>query len=138
MINPLLFITFVRRVTSYLLRHHTETPAKITIRGSMNWLLISTHRNCAFVIVIRRSSGSFGRMEMRSSSEESQFIVFSAKSRLPLKPKNELAAHAELPITTKRPWEFSFPLLYVPAAAIVIGPFLFFGSSGSILRSEER
>src|SRR5437764_2928374 len=72
-------------------------------------------------------------MEIKSSSEESQLIVFSARSRFPLKPRNRFAAHPELPTTTKRPCEFSFPVLYVPAAARVIGPFLFFGSLGSTL-----
>src|SRR5437879_7273228 len=83
-------------------------------------------------MVIRRSSCSFGRMEIRSSSDESQFMAFKARSRLPLKRRNELAAHPELPMTTKRPCEFCFPVLYVPAAPMVIGPFLFFGSLGSI------
>src|SRR6202035_1027662 len=63
---------------------------------------------------------------------ESQFMVFNAKSLLPLKFRNEFAAHAELPITTNRPWAFSLPVLYEAAAAIVSGPFLFFGSLGSI------
>src|SRR5579862_7594658 len=88
--------------------------------------------NCARVIVTLRSSGGFGRIEIKSSSEESQFIVFNAKSGLPLKLRNEFAAHAELPITTNRPCEFSFPVLYEPAAAIVSGPLRFFGSLGSI------
>ena len=65
----------------------------------------------ARVIVTRRSSGAFGRIEIKSSSEESQFTVFNARSRLPLKFKNEFAAHAELPMTTNRPCEFSFPVL---------------------------
>ena len=43
-----------------------------------------TQRTCARFIVSLRSSASFGRMEMRSSSEESQLIVFSAKSGLPI------------------------------------------------------
>src|SRR5256885_8017517 len=116
----------------YRRRHHTDAPAKITTSGSMNWLLIRTHWNWALVIVIRRSSGSFGRIEIKSSSDESQFTVFNAKSRFPLKPKNPLAAHSELPITTKRPCEFSLPGLYVPAAPIGIGPFLFFGPFGSM------
>ena len=67
---------------------------------------------------------------MRSSSEESQLIAFSARSRFPLKRRNVLAAHNELPTTTKRPWEFSLPVLNVPAAPSVNGPFLFFGSLG--------
>src|ERR1700728_1290494 len=67
-------------------------------------------------------------MEIRSSSDASQLIAFKARSSLPLKLMKLLAAHDELPTTTKRPCEFSFPVLYVPAAAIVSGPFLFFGS----------
>ena len=74
---------------------------------------------------------------MRSSSEDSQLMVFSARSRFPLNGRNELAAHNELPTTTNRPCEFSLPVLYVPAAAIVNGPFLFFGSLGSILSESN-
>ena len=62
-------------------------------------------------MVILRSSCGFGRMEIRSSSEESQFIAFNARSLLPLKPRNELAAQEELPTTTKRPSEFSLPVV---------------------------
>src|ERR1700722_4369243 len=109
-----------------------DTPAKITTNGITNWLVMRTTFICARVIVTRRSSGAFGRMEIKSSSEESQFIVFNAKSRLPLKFRNEFAAHVALPITTNRPCEFSFPVLYEPAAAMVSGPFLFFGSLGSM------
>ena len=47
---------------------------------------------------------------------------------MPLKLIKLLAAQEELPTTTKRPCEFPFPLLYVPAAAMVSGPFLFLGS----------
>ena len=72
-------------------------------------------RICAFVNVNRRSSGSFGRIEIRSSSEESQFNIFSAKSRLPLNRSILLATQPELPTTTNRPW---LPVT-VPAAAIV-------------------
>ena len=36
-------------------------------------------------MVMRRSSCCFGRMEIKSSSDESQLIVFSARSLLPLK-----------------------------------------------------
>src|SRR5258708_5084816 len=103
---------FLRRISrSYLLLHQTETPAKTTISGSKNWLVSLTQFICALVSVMRRSSGSLGRMEIKSSSEESQFMALSARSRLPLKLMKELAAQAELPITTKRPCEFSFPVL---------------------------
>src|SRR5437879_7774040 len=79
-------------------------------------------------MVILRSSWGLGRIEIKSSSDESQFTAFSARSSLPLNPRKRFAAQPELPITTKRPSEFSFPVLYVPAAAIVSGPFLFLGS----------
>src|SRR5690348_12564776 len=98
--------------------------------GSRNWLVVRTKRSCELVIVIRRSSSCLGRIEIRSSSEASQLIVLSAKSLLPLKPRNPFSAQRALPTTTKRPCEFSLPVLYVPTAAIVRGPFLFLGSSG--------
>ena len=79
---------------------------------------------CAFVIVMRRSSGSLGRMEIKSSSDASQSMAFNARSRFPLKLMKEFSAHEELPTTTNRPSEFSLPVLYVPAAAMVSGPFL--------------
>ena len=97
--------------TPYLLRHQTENPAITTASGNKNWLVMRTQFICAFVIVIRRSSGSFGRIEIKSSSEESQFIAFIARSLLPLNVRNELATQEELPTTTKRPSEFSFPVL---------------------------
>src|SRR6185369_12785869 len=77
---------------------------------------------------MRRSSPSFGRMEIKSSPEESQLMVLSARSLLPLKLMNPLSTQDELPMTTKRPSEFGFPVLYVPAAARGSGPFLFLGS----------
>src|ERR1035438_2618629 len=77
--------------------HQTDTPAKITIRGRTNWLAMRTQLSCAWVMVMRRSSCSLGRIEIRSSSEESQFMVFNARSRLPLKLRKEFAAQAELP-----------------------------------------
>src|SRR3990172_6657039 len=69
-------------------------------------------------------------MEMRSSSEESQFIAFIARSLLPLKSMNELEAHVELPTTTNRPSLSGVPVLKVPAAPRGSGPFLFLGSCG--------
>src|SRR6267378_1421263 len=99
------------RLPAYLLRHQTDTPANNSAPGNRNWLLSRTQLNCARVMVTLRFSCSFGRMEIRSSSEESQFSAFSARSPLPLKVMNELAGHAELPTTTKRPSEFSLPVL---------------------------
>src|SRR5262245_1560606 len=104
----------------------------MTNKGSRNWLVIFTQFIWALVSVMRRSSRSFGRMEIKSSSEASQFTAFKARSRLPLKPMKEFAAQLELPTTTKRPCEFSFPVLWVPAAAIAKGPLVLLGSVGSI------
>src|ERR1700693_5230793 len=89
----------------YRLRHHTETPAKTTTRGSKNWLVIRTQFIWARVIVTRRSSSCLGRIEIKSSSDASQSIVFNARSLLPLNLMNEFAAHDEPPTTTKRPFE---------------------------------
>src|SRR5579859_4418008 len=79
-------------------------------------------------MVMRRSSCCLRRMEIRSSSEASQLTAFKARSALPLNLMNPLVAHDEHPMTTNRPCELSFPVLYVPAAAMVSGPFLFLGS----------
>src|ERR1700687_1333762 len=117
----------------YLLRHHTERPASKSAPGKRNWLLRRTQLNCAPVMLTLRSSGGFGRMEIKSSSEESQFIAFNARSLLPLNERKEFATQEELPTTTKRPCEFSFPVVYVPAAAMVSGPRLLFGSLGFML-----
>ena len=95
----------------YLLRHHTERPASKSAPGKRNWLLRRTQLNCAPVMLTLRSSGGFGRMEIKSSSEESQFIAFIARSLLPLNERKEFATQEELPTTTKRPSEFSLPVL---------------------------
>src|SRR5579871_336113 len=116
------------RSRCYLLFHQTPIPRISTIPGSNKRLVALTMLICPFVIVMRRSSSGFGRIEIKSSSEESQLIVFSARSSLPLKLTKRLDTHDELPTTTNRPWEFSFPVLYVPAAASVNGPCLFLGS----------
>src|SRR5438094_10526307 len=96
---------------TYLLRHHADTPATTTISGSRNWLVVRTQLSCARVMVTRRSSCSFGRIEIKSSSDDSQSIVFSARSLLPLKRIKEFAAQEELPMTTNRPCESGLPLL---------------------------
>src|SRR5579864_1086594 len=96
---------------TYLLFHHTPTPATTTTSGRINWLVARTKLSCPRVMVIRRSSCCFGRIEIRSSSEESQFTALSARSSLPLKSRKRFAAQPELPITTNRPCEFSFPVL---------------------------
>src|SRR5579863_6349555 len=115
-------------VETYLLFHQTNTPANTIISGNRNWLTLRTQASCPRVMVMRRSSCSFGRIEIKSSSEPSQSIVFKARSLLPLKLMKEFSAQDALPITTNRPCESCLPLLKVPAAAIVSGPFRFFGS----------
>ena len=57
---------------------------------------------CAAVIVTRRSSGSFGRMEIRFSCCDSQPIVFMNRSRLPGMPSAAFEAKSESPNTTTR------------------------------------
>src|SRR5207245_6775639 len=78
-------VTGVQTCALPILCHQTQTPAKITAKGKTNWLVVRTQFIWARVMVIRRSSFSFGRMEIRSSSDESQFMAFKARSRLPLK-----------------------------------------------------
>src|SRR5215472_14698014 len=60
----------------YLRFHQTPTPTITTAKGRRNWLTARTQLSCRVVMVIRRSSGAFGRMEIRSSSDESQLMVF--------------------------------------------------------------
>src|SRR4030081_2516791 len=75
-------------------------------------------------MVKRRSSGSLGRIEIRSSSADSQFIIFKNKSRLPASRKYVFATQLDEPTTTNRPPPPSLPELYVPAAPSTNGPFL--------------
>src|SRR5438309_10631850 len=77
----------------YLLRHHTDTPATTTTSARWNWLLARTQLGCARDMVMRRSCCDFGRIEIKSSSEERRFIGFRASSLLPLKLMTEVAAH---------------------------------------------
>ena len=74
--------------------------------------------------------GAFGRIEIRSSSDDSQFTAFTARSRLAWNPSIALSTKPEEPITTKRPASFGLPVLYVPAAPSMNGPFLLLGSFG--------
>src|SRR4051794_33675659 len=62
--------------------HQTETPEAITIMGRQTTLIQKMVAVPRPVMRRRRSSGSLGRMEIRSSSEVSQFIMLSARSRL--------------------------------------------------------
>ncbi len=57
---------------------------------------------CVAVSVRRRSSASFGRIEIRFSCCDSQPTVFMNRSRLPWMPSAPLAAKSESPITTTR------------------------------------
>src|SRR5260370_34033919 len=76
----------------------------------------------------RRSCGSLGRIEIRSSSWLSQFIMLRVKSRLPLKRRILFAIKPEEPTTTNRPWgeppaAVGLGTAVVPAAASANGPF---------------
>src|SRR6266446_8962271 len=107
--------------------HQTISPAATTINGSPIILENRIDDICRLERFKRRSSGSLGRIEIRSSSELSQFIMFRNRSRFPLNRRILLAIQLELPTTTKRP---SLAVAFtVPAAASGSGPFLsFFGS----------
>src|SRR5580700_2025195 len=89
----------------YLLFHQVARPKPTTPSGK-----ITAHiQNSAFSFCVVRFSGrssvSLGRMEIRSSSEASQLIIFVNRSPLPSwrDPARLLVAQAEEPITTKRP-----------------------------------
>ena len=51
-------------------------------------------------------SGVFGRIDIKSSSSESQLIMLRNKSAFPLKLIMALMANREVPTTTKRPFSF--------------------------------
>src|SRR5688572_20303440 len=105
----------------YLLFHQAAMPKPTTASGKITTLSQNTMLIFCAEILSGRSSGAFGRIEIRSSSEVSQFTMFRKRSRLPLKRMKLLLAHIEPPTTTKRPGVVP---LYVPAAASVSGPFL--------------
>ena len=65
------------------LRHQLSTPAKNPEAGMMNNVSYMMLLCCAAVSVRRRSSASFGRIEIRFSCCDSQPIVFMKRSRLP-------------------------------------------------------
>src|ERR1035438_1612734 len=89
----------------YLRFHQVARPQPTTPSGKMT--ILSQNRVLSFWVVILNgwSSGALGRMEMRSSSEESQLMELTNRSRLPSwrVPANWLVAHSEVPTTTKRP-----------------------------------
>src|ERR1700733_11570170 len=83
----------------YLLPNQTMSPEPTTASGSSTTLHQNTSDIRLPVMFNRRSSGSFGRIEIRSSSLVTQFVVFSAGSRLLIdrKPRKLLAAHIDEP-----------------------------------------
>src|SRR5579885_670458 len=114
MVRPLGF-------TDYLLFHQVAMPNPTTPKGKMTTLNQNTRFDFCALMLMGRSSGALGRMEIKSSSAVNQLTIFSRRSRLPLKRMKPLPTHIELPTTTKRPCVLP---LYVPAAARVSGPFL--------------
>src|ERR1035438_2685591 len=102
-----------RGFMGYLLRHQPISPAPIAVSGSRSPLHQKIRLMRLPVMFRRRSSGSLGRMEIRSSSEVSQLKVLRARSRLPIGriPRKLLVAHKEDPYTTNRPGLFGLPVL---------------------------
>src|SRR4051812_8533278 len=87
----------------YPLRRHQEaTPAPKMQPGTISNDSQKMFDSCVAVSVMRRSSGSFGRIEIRLSCCDSQPIVFMNRSRLPGTPSVPLAAKSESPITATR------------------------------------
>src|SRR5215469_6780830 len=116
----------------YLLFHHVAMPKPTTASGKITTLSQKTEFSFCADRFRGRSSGDLGRIEIRSSSAESQLIILRNRSRLPLKRMKLLPSHWELPTTTKRPCGEP---LNVPAAPSRSGPFLSF--LGSIRTSPE-
>src|SRR6266851_1999660 len=113
----------------YLRLHHVINPNPITASGNPTTLSQNVAFSLPVVIFSGRSSGAFGRMEIKSSSEESQLTMFTIKSRLPSErdPVMLFCAAREVPTTTKRPCGEP---LSVSATASVSGPFFpFVGST---------
>src|SRR5229473_3862521 len=109
--------------------HHVIRPNPITENGNTTTLSQNVAFNLRLVMLSGRSSGAFGRMEIRSSSEESQFTMLTIKSRLPSErdPTMPFCAASEVPRTTNCPCGEP---PRVPATARVSGPFFpFVGST---------
>src|ERR1700733_5839563 len=66
----------------YLLPNQTMSPEPTTASGSSTTLHQNTSDIRLPVMFNRRSSGSFGRIEIRSSSLVSQLVVFGARPRV--------------------------------------------------------
>src|SRR5713226_1973185 len=114
---------------AYLRLHQVIKPNPITASGKTTTLSQNVAFNRRLVMFSGRSSGDFGRIEIKSSSEESQLTMLTIKSRLPSErdPAMLFCAACEVPTTTKRPCG---ELLKVPATASVSGPFFpFVGST---------
>src|SRR5581483_7742126 len=96
MISPFGFIHYLRF-------HQVPSPMPTMASGKKTTLSQNIMRaRCAFTLS-GWLEGSLGRIEIRSSSAESQFIIFKNRSRLPWKRMSELPSQVELPTTTKRP-----------------------------------
>src|SRR5437763_16428130 len=85
-----------------LRRHHDATPAPKMQPGTISSDSQKMFDSCVAVSIMRRSSASFGRIEIRLSCCDSQPIVFMNRSRLPGTPSVLLAAKSESPITATR------------------------------------
>src|ERR1035441_9445648 len=112
----------------YLRFHHVAIPMATTPNGKITKLNQKMVDSFCVVSVSGRSSGSFGRIEIRSSSEDSQLIMLPSRSRLPSErePRILFCAHSEVPTTMNLP---GVALLNVPATPRVRGPFFpFLGS----------
>src|SRR5580700_3852676 len=68
---------------AYLRRHQVTKPNPTTASGKTTTLSQNVAVSLRLVMFSGRSSGGFGRIEISSSSEESQFTIFTIKSRLP-------------------------------------------------------
>src|SRR4051794_19666469 len=85
-----------------LRRHQDATPAPKMQPGTISNDSQKMFDSCVAVSVMRRSSGSFGRIEIRLSCCDSQPIVFMNRSRLPGTPSVPFDAKSESPITARR------------------------------------
>src|SRR5580700_3091387 len=65
---------------SYLLFHQVAIPIATTPNGKLTTLSQKTGFRPLALMLIGRSSGILGRMEIRSSSEASQFTMLASRS----------------------------------------------------------
>src|SRR6476646_10505660 len=92
---------------AYLLFHQVAMPKPTTASGKITTLSQNTALSFCAVKVSGRSSGAFGRIEIRSSSDDSQFTMFPKRSRLPScrEAIRLFDAQNEVPVTITRPGE---------------------------------